>query len=672
MTAILRSPLRAVAMPRWAEAVILAIAGVAAWLVYSWRVTSNPPGFYLDEASIAYNAWSIAQTGADEHGVAWPVFFQTWYPSAAINPVFVYLLAAVFKLTGPSIEVARLVSVGLGFLAALVIGFVIWRATRSRGAALITAGLALATPWLFEPSRLVFEVSLFPLVLGLLLLAVRPNDGHGDWTPRRVVAIAVLLGLVTYTYTVGRLLGPMLAAGLLLFLPGVRPRTLAATWVLYGVTLVPALAFNAAQPGVLTARADLLGYIKPGVPLPDIVAKFASQALANVDLGRMLLGGDPNIRHHVPEIGTFLFAALVLALIGLDRIAHGAWRDGWRRFLVYGLVVSVVPASLTLDEFHTLRLIAVPVFLLVFAGLGAGWLASAAGWQRTALIGIVAVGVVQATWFEVQFQRFGPGRGAAMDASFPPVFEAALAAKSTPIYLSDRGELPGYIEAYWYGALRGLDRTSFVRLAEGDLPPAGAIVLGTNKNCGACDVLRQSGDYIAYRAAGGTMGPVGGANLIANGDFEQIAGSTIGASGTPIYGWQTFGNATLANGGAASTVAHLVLQHGPNGAVTEQASSAVSPVSPGSTVRFSAAISRGDTSGKPRITVALVEMDSNRQYVTWHPISTTVGASGWQQVAEERIQLAPNTAYVSVSCYLEQGAPGDEGHIDDVAVTLVR
>src|SRR5215471_12968468 len=37
---------------------------------------SNPPGFFLDESSIAYNAATISQTGRDEYGVLWPVYFR--------------------------------------------------------------------------------------------------------------------------------------------------------------------------------------------------------------------------------------------------------------------------------------------------------------------------------------------------------------------------------------------------------------------------------------------------------------------------------------------------------------------------------------------------------------------------------------------------------------------
>jgi hypothetical protein len=198
----------------------------------------------------------------------------------------------------------------------------------------------------------------------------------------------------------------------------------------------------------------------------------------------MLLTGDPNIRHHVPVMGSILVGTLALAIVGLDRVAHGRWRDPWTRYVVYGLLVSLVPASLTIDEFHTLRLIAFPVFLLLLVGIGAEYLDRRAAVHRLVLFGLVALTVAQALVFQLGFWRDGPGRGYAFDGAFPDVFEAALATGQTPIYLRDQGNLPGYIEAYWYGALRGMDRSSFVRLRSDEVPPPGAVVLGTDRSCG--------------------------------------------------------------------------------------------------------------------------------------------------------------------------------------------
>jgi len=96
---------------RISAAVLLA----ASLAIYLAGQQANPPGFYLDECSIGFNALQIARHGVDEHGVAFPLFFEAF--GEYKNPVYIYLLAAVFKATGPSNLAARRLSALLGWLA---------------------------------------------------------------------------------------------------------------------------------------------------------------------------------------------------------------------------------------------------------------------------------------------------------------------------------------------------------------------------------------------------------------------------------------------------------------------------------------------------------------------------------------------------------------------------
>jgi 4-amino-4-deoxy-L-arabinose transferase-like glycosyltransferase len=662
---------------RLAEALARARPGLP-WLLllasalalYTLGVERNPPGFYLDEASISYNAYTISLDGRDEHGVAWPLFFQTWDASVAVNPVYVYALAGVFKIFGPSILAARLLSAVAGFAAAALLGVVVGRATGNRRAAWIVAVSALLTPWLFQVSRLVFEVALFPVVLALVLLVITRVARKPAWSPAEIAALGVLLGLLTYTYTIGRLLGPLLAFGLVLFASRTRARSIVATWVVFGLMLGPLLVFNLASAGTLTARAGLLGYIRPGMSVVDIGATFLNHALANLDLRWLLLLGDPNIRHHVPGMGSILAGTLVLAIIGLDRVAHGRWRDPWTRYVVYGLLVSLVPASLTIDDFHSLRLVAFPVFLVLLVGIGAAHLDVRSASHRLVLVGLVALTVAQGLLFQVRFWQSGPDRGYAFDASFPAVFEAALSTGAAPVYLRDRGDLPGYIEAYWYGALLGMDRSAFVRLRSDEVPPPGAIVLGTDKSCGSCEVLLEDGDYIAYRA-----GESAAAGLVPNADFESIDTAELGAWGSPIFGWSSSPNTALFPDGARTDGAHLVLGQVTDTDITKQAASTTVALGEQTALSLEAFVRAGsDNQGSARATVAVVELGGDHQFITWHTTTVELAPGGdWQQVRIEPFELDPETAYFNVSCYLEPGGSlGDTAEFDDIVVDVPR
>ena len=637
-----------------------------AFVLYSTGVDRNPPGFYLDEASIAYNAHTISIDGRDEHGVAWPLFFQTYTASDAVNPVYVYGLAAVFKVFGPSILAARLFSALAGFGAAVLLGVAAGQALGNRRVMWVVAVSALVTPWLFEISRLVFEVALFPLILALTLLMVGRVAAKARWSWWEIATLGVLLGLLTYTYSIGRLLGPLLAVGLVVLGPRERAVSIGATWLVFGLMLVPAFVFNLSSGGALTARADLLSWMQPGMSPLDIGTTFLAHVLANVDPRSLFLVGDPNIRHHVPVMGSVLVGTAVLAIVGLGRVAQVRWRDGWSRYVVYGLLVSLVPASLTIDDFHTLRLIAFPVFGLLLVGIGAHWLSERAYGHRVVLVGLLVVTCAQALAFQFGFWRQGPERGYAFDGAFPAVFDAALSTGASPIYLRDQGNIPGYIEAYWYGALRGIDRASFVRLQTGEIPPAGAVVLGTDKSCGPCEVLLEDGDYIAYRAGASTA-----AGLIPNGDFEAVGNTALDTYGAPIFGWSSSPNTALASGGAGTDAAHLVLSHLTETAASKQSTSSTVAVGDEESLGTVGFVRAGPANESAvRVTIALVEADVDGNFLSWHTTTADLPVGGdWQEVRIEPVVVDPATAFVYVSCFLEPGGTlGDAAAFDDIVV----
>src|SRR5215831_801223 len=81
--------------------VISSVAFVLALFpLYFADLRTNPPADYYhgDSSSIALNAWTIASSGIDEWGNSFPVYFQAF--GEYKNPVYIYALAAVFKIFG--------------------------------------------------------------------------------------------------------------------------------------------------------------------------------------------------------------------------------------------------------------------------------------------------------------------------------------------------------------------------------------------------------------------------------------------------------------------------------------------------------------------------------------------------------------------------------------------
>lgn len=298
----------------WPIRVLAGLVLAAAAVLYFVHVPDHPPGFSIDESSICYNAWTISQTGHDEYGKSWPLFFRAF--GEYKSPTIIYLLAALFRVGGPSIAAARFLVASFGVLGALVLGLLAWRMTRRWITAAFVTCAALLTPWLFESSRLVFEVGLYPGLVGLFLLAVWSAHQNARWTWRNILALALTLVLLTYSYSIGRLLAPLLALGLALFVNRERLPGLLWTWTSYGALCLPLLLFHRANPEALTGRFTALTYLSAENPMVTNATEFGRHYLANLNPWRWLCTGEINIRDHVGGTGSLLAATVVIALFG--------------------------------------------------------------------------------------------------------------------------------------------------------------------------------------------------------------------------------------------------------------------------------------------------------------------------------------------------------------------
>ncbi len=481
-------------------------------ILYTFKVGNNPPGFYIDESSIAYNAYLISETGRDEFGTPWPIFFRAFGDYK--NPIYIYLLAAIFTVTGPSILVARLLSAILGVLAAIIAGLIAERLSKRREVGLIITVMALLTPWLFELSRVVLEVALYPLAVALFLLVLYRAAQKSAWNALDTSGLAATLALLTYCYSIGRLFAPLLAFGLLFFVKRARVVSVLRVWTLYALLLMPLIISYWRHPETLINRFKLITYWGPQSTYGEIVWEFIKHYLGNFNPWAMLVRGDPNPDQiaSIDGVGLILTGTFVLAAFGIFLVLRHERREGWWRFVLYGFAVSAVPASLTTDYFHMLRLAAMPVFLWVLCVPALTWLVEPGGRRarRVALVAIVVATLLQGILFQWQYHRYGhsPRRVHLFDANyFPKIFSTALGMQQRPVYLADAPPIPGYIQALWYATLRGISTSEFKQLAHDIVAPEGALVITTEDIRPRCRVLAEEEPYTVCLMQGAPRQP---------------------------------------------------------------------------------------------------------------------------------------------------------------------
>ena len=511
-------------------------AGLASlFALYTSGISRNPPGFYVDESAPAYNAYLVAHTGAGESGPRFPIYFQYYTDGWKQNgdPVQIYMLAALFRFFHPSILLARMFSAFWVFTACILLGLLANIISGRRTIGVIVAATALLTPWFFEGRGLLIEPQFMPMALAPFLLTVYHVQKKERWSWLDVAMLAATLALVTYSYTIGRILALLLALGLLLFAT-TRQRLISVikAGLLFGVTLVPILVFNSRNPGLLTKRLHEASYLLAGGSWSSIASQFVKRYLEDQNLTALLLTGDYHARHHVPGSGGAIFVAtFILAVVGLFVILARLRCDPWWRYILFGLAVSIVPGAVGAEPFHQLHLIAYPVFLLVLTFPALEWFLAKGksefvpvpsgegarpAWERfrhsigenlpprSVRLGVLSLllvlTLVEAYRFQIVFRRDGPNRSFEFDVPYKAVYDVATKQPSRPIYLEDGKWGPAYIHALWYATVEGRPTSQFVHLKPGAKPPPGAIVISSEDQCQQCETIVRAGVYHVYKA----------------------------------------------------------------------------------------------------------------------------------------------------------------------------
>ena len=478
-----------------------------AFVIYSARVGTNPPGFYIDESALSYNAALVAKTGAGEFGDKFPLFFKIYDGPFTqwSNPTQIYLLAALFAVVEPTINAARIFAAFWVFAACVMLGFLARRISGDDRVGLIVGMAAVFTPWLFDGSRIVLETFFYPLAVVLLLWSVYAASRKDAWSILNVLAVAASLILVTYSYTIGRMLGPLLAAGLIVFATSFRRiLSVASVWVLYALSLIPLYIYYTSNPDIAT-RFRYLTYIKEDSTYSEIFWGFIGRFFQDINPLTMIFVGDVNARHHMyGAYGSFLLGIFILSVMGVVLIL---WkhREAWWFYVILGTLASVVPGSMTIDPFHTLRMIAYPVFLLVLAVPAISWLL-ASGLERAplknrriALAALLFIAALQAVNYLWVFHSAGTDRGAVFDAEYFPLYLQALGEPQRPIYLVDGKWGPMYMHSLWYSTAQGIRTDLFYHQPYGSRPPAGSLVLSSEGDCTGCEIIARRGVFLLYR-----------------------------------------------------------------------------------------------------------------------------------------------------------------------------
>src|SRR4030042_6500141 len=195
---------------------ILILIILLAFFLRFYKLASYP-ALNADEAAIGYNAYSLIETGKDEHANPWPIHFQSFND---YKPgLYFYIVLPFVKFFGLNEMSVRVPNVFFGVATVYLIylltnelfkdkKYVLWNLPIGIWSSFLLA----ISPWHIHFSRGGWEVNVatFFIILGLYLFQRSLNNA------KYLILSVVSFVLSFYTYHSSRIVVPFLGLGLML------------------------------------------------------------------------------------------------------------------------------------------------------------------------------------------------------------------------------------------------------------------------------------------------------------------------------------------------------------------------------------------------------------------------------------------------------------------------
>jgi 4-amino-4-deoxy-L-arabinose transferase-like glycosyltransferase len=346
------------------ELLLLALIVAVAAGLRLYRLDTIPPGLAGDTAYKGVAANRILEG-------EYPIFFaESW---GGIEPMYMYLLAALFKLIGSTPYAIKLLSAIIGIITVPLLHLLVRELLNSRTAGLLASFWLATSYWHVSYSRLGWEIILGPLFVVLTLYFLWRGLRTRRW--HEFVWTGLALGASLYTYQALRFL-PILVV----FYLGYRALVEKGFWSAYGtraalcllvavLVFAPLGAYFVTHANVFLRRAGEVSIFNPEKN-PQGPLRSILQSSVRV-LGTYNLRGDPYWRHNLPGRPTFDVLTSVLFFVGLG-VSLTKWRERPHSLLLFWLVILSLPPILTppRDVPHFSRSIGALPAACVFPALG--------------------------------------------------------------------------------------------------------------------------------------------------------------------------------------------------------------------------------------------------------------------------------------------------------------
>lgn len=371
--------------------IFLTLILLIALFLRSYKLNSFP-SLNPDEAALAYNAYSLLETGKDEHGASWPLHFKSFgdYKPGG----YIYLALPFIKIFGLTPLAIRFPNLILSILTIYFLHKLVFLLTSKLKLSFLTAFILAVNPWHIHFSRGAWESSTalsFILIGTYFFYKFLKNNNLTNF-----LLFTFSFSLSLYFYHSARIIAPLLAFSYLIL----NIRHLIPQWKrliipsLIGLILILPVSVSFLRNGGATrfggvgitadsgprSRAEELLNNHMNVKLVNRIMhnkrvlyllSWGQKYLSHFDQNFLFLNGDEVPRSKSPEMGQFYLFELPFLFLGIYYLIHKSYFINHKSFLLIWLFTSPLASSLTFQAPSALRALpmVIPLSILIALGL---------------------------------------------------------------------------------------------------------------------------------------------------------------------------------------------------------------------------------------------------------------------------------------------------------------
>lgn len=358
---------------------LLSILLIASFMrLYS--IDKNPPGLYIDEVAIGYNAYSILKTGKDEYGEQYPLLFKSYGDYKL--PGYIYVTSFSMALFGKNEFAIRFPSAFAGIITVLLFYFFLRElfdrekhAIQLRWIPLMASFLLAFSPWHIQFSRGGFEAN-----LALLFFIIGSYLSLMFLKKKNVFFLFMsffFYSLTLYTYQSYRITALIsvfvISCYFFITLPQFRKHLLGCILFFFIMSL-PIISITFTQNGAarFTQTSSFIEYTAPRLIDKIIIYPFVflKNYVSFFSINFLFSFGDGIGRHQLPGFGVLYRWQLPFVLIGFLYILKNLKYLSSKIVLLL-LIITPIAASFARPSPHSLRtlLFVIPLMILISIGI---------------------------------------------------------------------------------------------------------------------------------------------------------------------------------------------------------------------------------------------------------------------------------------------------------------